>query len=289
MRRRRWLQIVFTLPEWYQELLVGQLALLSFAGFTQEETRLTCTIAKNRWNATLERRLETLLSRFRAEFPDADTRFSVSTFYEQNWNARWEQSTGIVEATDRIIIKPSWKKLRKKDKGKIVLHIDPKMSFGTGHHETTRLCLSLLQRYLREGMKVLDVGSGTGVLAIAAVKLGAETATGFDQDPWAVRNAQENAKRNKVEGRVSIRNGTFSTSREKADLILSNIDLPTNLQLLPDMLKRLRRAGILILSGLLAGDLQKLLDSLEHRNALPIEFVVENEWAAVALTNVDAT
>ncbi len=287
MPRRRWQQIVLKIPESYQELLIGQLALLPFAGFTQEDQQLTCTVEKKLWNAALERRLRYVLSRFQHEFPDADILFSTSTIYEQNWNARWEQSAGIVEATDRIVIKPSWKKLRKRDKGKIILHIDPKMSFGTGHHETTRLCLVLIQRYLRKGMTVLDIGSGTGILAVASVKLGASKATGIDQDPWAVQNAKENVKRNTVTGRVTIRKGGLEAlPRKTFDMIVSNIDLQTNLESFPRFLRKLRENGLLILSGLLAGDVQKLLDSLEKRNAIPLEFVVENEWAALALTKV---
>lgn len=287
MSRRRWQQIVLTIPESSQELLVGQLALLPFSGFLQDKHRLTCTLEKRRWNPAFERRLRHVLERFQREFPDTEIGFSVSTIQEQNWNARWEQSAGLVVATDKIVIKPSWKKLRRRDRRKVVLRIDPKMSFGTGHHETTRLCLLLLERYVRKGMKVLDMGTGTGILAIASVKLGVGKAAGIDNDAWAVKNARENVKRNGVGGKVTIRKGGFdSLPKRKFDLILSNIDMKTNVDSLPRYPSVLKPGGILILSGLLASDVQRLLDSLAHRNLIPVEIVIENEWVALALTKV---
>jgi ribosomal protein L11 methyltransferase len=289
MKKRLWIQITFHVAPEYQDLLVGQLAALGFGGFLQEERSLDCYIEQSRWTSRLEGRLRSVLESIKREFPAMDVQFEKATIREQNWNAQWERHAGIVEATDRIIIKPSWKKLGLRQRGKIVLHIDPKMSFGTGHHETTRLCLVLLQEYIRPGARVLDLGSGTGIQAIAAIKLGARSAVALDNDEWAAENAMENVKKNRVTGRVKVM--TCDVQRlpaRKFDMVVANIDMPTITKSMTDLLKKLKPDGIVILSGLLASDLDQFMDFLSQRDVVPLEIVDENEWVAIVLTNVHA-
>jgi len=289
MPSRSWIQASIHLPLHLQDLLTGQLAEIGFTGFQQEDRALHCFIEQKRWNPKRRARLSDLLARFKKEFPSVDVVPSTRTIRNQNWNARWERSIGIVEATNRIIIRPSWRPLRKRDKGKIAITIDPKMSFGTGHHETTRLCLTLLEEFVMRGARVLDIGSGTGVLSIAAVKLGAARAIGIDHDPWAVLNARENVRRNRVVRSVQIRkNSTGRLPAGRFAVIASNIDLPTNLRLLPSILARMAPDGVIILSGFLASDLRTLLDHLKNKGILPLELLEENEWIAVALMKPDA-
>ncbi|MGH2568899.1 MAG: 50S ribosomal protein L11 methyltransferase, partial [Bacteroidota bacterium] len=193
-------------------------------------------------------------------------------------------SIGVVEATGRIIIKPSWNKTRARDRGKIVLHIDPKMSFGTGHHESTRLSLTLLERYIEPNADVLDFGTGTGILAIAAVKLGARRVTAIDYDEWSIPNARENIKKNGARRNIRLVRGTAKAiPRTKFNLAIANIDYPTIVDSLPKLLAAVRHEGILILSGLLLSDLNALFDTFRHKSALPLELVTENGWAALAL------
>lgn len=289
MHQRPWHQITLLLPLRYHDLITGQLALLGFEGFQQEDHALQCYARNSKWGEQMERRLRDFLTRFKKEFPSCDVTYSRKTIKEQNWNARWERSMGIVEVTPRMIIKPSWKKLRKKDRGKVVLQIDPKMSFGTGHHESTRLCLFLLEEHLRSGSKILDVGCGTGVLSIAAAKLGAKAALGIDNDDWSVVNAKENVKNNRVGNRVKIAKGDVRRlPKGRFDLIMSNIDLHTNLRSIPSYGKKLARGGVVILSGLLTADLPAILKALPPVKLVPVELLEENEWAALALAGSDA-
>jgi len=290
MSARSWMQIAIDTPEEYHDLLVGQIAALGFEGFLQEDRSLQCFIKQSAWTPDLDQGLKALLERFQSEFPKSGIRYDRQKLVERNWNAAWERQAGIVEATDQIIIKPSWKKLRKGDRGKIVLHIDPKMSFGTGHHETTRLCLFLLREYVKRNGHVLDFGCGTGVLAIAAVKLGARSALAVDNDPWAITNARENVRKNRLVNRVRVASRElFRLPDRKFDLIVANIDLPTITNTLPLLVKKLRPEGALILSGLLTSDLSGFLDLLFHQGLVPLEIIDENEWAAVALTKVYAS
>jgi ribosomal protein L11 methyltransferase len=289
-KKRQWIEVVIVSQAPYQELLIGQLASIGFEGFLQLEDSFSCYSPLARWKQGTRKSLENLLRNFENEFEGRHFSWTSRIIGEKNWNETWEKSIGIVEATNRIIIKPSWRKLRKKDKGKIVLHIDPKMAFGTGHHETTRLSMTLLEEYLHEGDKVLDFGCGTGILAISAVKLGAQSALAIDNDPWAIENAAENISRNRVGRRVASRlgNGT-KLPKHSYDLIIANIDLPTITATLKHLVKRLRSRGSIILSGLLVSDLTSFMNLISHQGIVPLEMVNENEWVAIALTKADAS
>lgn len=289
MTKKQWTEITIALPAPQQDLLIGQLALLGFQGFLQEEYTLSCYLPRKRWTPGLRQSYVNVIENFRREFAGVDCSWKASTINEKNWNAAWEKGIGIVEATSRMIIKPSWKKIRKRDKGKLVLHIDPKMAFGTGHHETTRLCLVLLEEQLRPGTRVLDFGTGTGVLAIAASKLGARSAFGIDNDPLAIDNAVENVRKNRVAHLVKLKRGDAAKLPAKSfDLITANIDLPTITTSLKALLAHLKPGGILIVSGLLLSDLSRFMDLISHQGIVPLEIMSENEWAAACLIKADA-
>jgi len=284
MRSRNWYQISVRIDEPYQDLLVGQMALLGFSGFVQEEKFLKCFILSNKWTSTIRTKFQTTLERFKCEFPAVDLSFTIKTIHEENWNKTWEKRTGIVEVTQKIIIKPSWKKLPKHYHDKIVLHVDPKMSFGTGHHETTRLSLSLLEQFLQPNMKVLDFGCGTGVLGIACAKLGAKSVIAVDNDPWAIENTRENIKRNNVQRQMTVRFGSISAiPRSKYDLIVANIDFRTISRFLKTIISRSRKGGTIILSGILTSDMPALLPLFEKNLLVPVKLNNENEWTAVVL------
>jgi ribosomal protein L11 methyltransferase len=288
MKPKRWKQITLAAPAHTHDLLIGTLAAIGFNGFLQEEETLAAFIERRRWNRKLASALQRQIAQAREHYPSIGARVLQKDLREKNWNAAWERSAGIVEATNRIIIKPSWKKLRKKDRGKIVLRIDPKMSFGTGHHETTRLCLSLLERHLARGASVLDLGTGTGVLAIAARKLGARRVLALDIDPWAVENAKENIKKNGVASTVAVRRGGFDKlPKRRFDLVLANLDFPTVSRSLDTLTGTIASGGTIILSGLLTSDLPALLRLLKSGSVVPVEVVAENEWAALALRKLE--
>ena len=289
MTKQQWTEITVDLKPPYQDLLIGQLAAQGLHGFLQEENSFSCYLPRKNWTAKAIQSFRKSLRNFKSEFPGADCTWKTSVINYKNWNAEWEKSIGIVEATSRIIIKPTWKKVRKQDKGKIVLHIDPKMAFGTGHHETTRLCMVLLEEHLRTDAAVLDFGTGTGVLAIAAIKLGARSAYAIDNDPLAVENAVENVRKNRVEDVIKLRLGDGSKlPAKKFDLITANIDLPTITVSLKRLVACLKAGGTLIVSGLLLSDLSKFMDLISHQGIVPLEIISENEWASVCLTKADA-
>ncbi|MBF8247772.1 MAG: ribosomal protein L11 methyltransferase [Bacteroidetes bacterium] len=284
MNRRNWIRVELSLSPEEQDLLIGRLGLVGFEGFQQEGRTLLCFTNQRRWKKFAQKELVALLSQFRLECAGPDIGFNVNVVREENWNKKWEASIGIVEATKRIIIKPSWKKLRSRDKGKLVILIDPKMSFGTGHHESTRLSLVLLERHVKPGSTVLDFGCGSGILAIAAAKLGAKTVLALDNDDWAVSNARENVRKNRVENKVRVLLGDLTELTSKQfDVIVANIDFPTIIQSLPDLSHRLKEKGIIIFSGLLSSDQSRLVVELDRHNLTPLDISSENEWLALSV------
>jgi ribosomal protein L11 methyltransferase len=226
-------------------------------------------------------------ARLKDAFRDLLRRVSVNaelTFDEiedRNWNADWERTVRPIEVGTRIAIAPSWSEYRN-ESGRIVLTIDPKMSFGTGYHETTRLMLLLIEKYVGGGMFVLDVGTGTGVLAIAAVKLGAAGAVGTDTDEWAVDNAIENVRLNGEEARVSIYHGSIPPEvRAPLSMICANLTLNDLRSMLGTFRKLLPAGGDLLVSGLLSQDEEPIGRALADAGFTAIETARENEWLAI--------
>ena len=217
---------------------------------------------------------EKLLREFRVE---------VSILEEKNWNEEWEKSLNVIQASDRIVIKPSSKNYEPKN-NEIVITIDPKMSFGTGEHQTTKLVIRLLEKYAQKGIKVLDAGTGTGILSIAAVKLGASDVIAFDIDDWCYENAKENSELNNVTDKIDIRIGDINLIRERDfDMILANIQKNILLELAGEFSGRLKQKGIILLSGLLWDDEGDILEEYASNGFTHLETIRMDDWIALSL------
>jgi ribosomal protein L11 methyltransferase len=200
---------------------------------------------------------------------------------ERNWNEEWEKSREVVKVTDHIIIKPTFKEYTSKP-DEIVLTLDPKMSFGTGDHQTTKICLILITKYLKPGVRVLDAGSGTAILGIAAAKLGAEKVIAFDIDDWCFENGIENVSLNNVNDKVEIRKNELKDIPENDfDLIVANIQKNILLELVQGFNSRLKHDGILILSGLLEIDKEVIIEKYSSAGFGEIDYLKIDEWIGV--------
>lgn len=198
-----------------------------------------------------------------------------------NWNEEWERSLEVIHVSDRIVIKPTFRDYEAKP-GQIVLIIDPKMSFGTGEHQTTKLVLLALEKFVSQGMKILDVGTGTAVLAIASIKLGAASAIAIDNDDICFENGIENTKLNEVENFVSIRTGILEEILEKDfDLITANIQKNVLMEIADKIIESCNLNGVIILSGLLIKDENDIRSYYEKLGCRFLEKQVMDEWISL--------
>ncbi len=259
------------------ELISGVLWTLEISGITEEDNFLVVYSEKD-----LEKDLREVLSNAIKSGVIESYEIFSSEFEDRNWNEEWERKIGVIEATENITIKPTFREYENPG-GKLVIEIDPKMSFGTGEHETTQLMLAMLEKHLHKGYSVLDAGSGTGVLAIAAVKLGARKAVAFDTDEWCFVNGKENAELNKVSDKIKFVHGDISHVAEKDfDLVLANINTHILLGIAESLAGKLKSGGRLILSGLLQTDKEKIAEKYEACGVRLIEEKKKNEWSALA-------
>jgi ribosomal protein L11 methyltransferase len=237
---------------------------------------------------------------------------------DEDWGAKWREGFRPVAVTSRLVVKPPWEKTPSGFHG-VVVDIYPRMAFGTGTHETTQLCLILLEKHLSAGDAVLDLGTGSGILAIAAAKLGAGRVMGLDPDQDAVDNAVENVATNKVEDRVCIRKGSvenindvprascigkdkkssefqvpgskmataeFRSTKHEArgtsfDLIVANIDRVTLVDMIPRLKGFVKDEGKLILSGILTAEREIILDVLAKAHWKVHDMPSKGEWTGL--------
>lgn len=272
----KYTKLVIAIAAEYHDPLIAELSEVGFDGFQQLDGELITYIQKENFGIGDRERIDLLLSGFPGEC-FIETEEIVA---DQNWNEQWEETIQAQEI-GHFFVKPTWSDTVTPD-DKILLEIDPKMSFGTGYHETTRLILKLLPKIVKKGDSIIDAGTGTGILSIAAIKLGAEEAFAFDIDEWSIENTRENILLNKVEKQVTVCKGSAEVIPEglKADLLLANIERNTILDLLPIFLKSTKKGGTIILSGLLEGDRKDVISQLEPK-ARVMEVAQENEWIAV--------
>ena len=212
--------------------------------------------------------------------------FNLREIEDRDWLAEWKKDWQPVQV-GRFTIAPPWiesvppASAGGSSEAPIVIHINPGMAFGTGTHETTRLCLKAIEKYFRGG-SFLDVGTGTGILAIAASKMfsGAHIA-GCDTDAEAIAIAKKNARLNDVEDRIDFRVGTVDKETPSADLVSANLTAPVIVELLPLLLGV--SCGRLILSGILDSQIEMVQSRLLELGAADLEFNSDGEWFSIVV------
>ena len=276
------IEIAIAATDALRDQLIALLGQLGVEGFWEDEDLLKCYVPEERWSPALQEELRATVAMIVRSSEQSVPDMRVSSLHDRNWNEEWEKTIQPLHVTPRIVITPSWHDYQPAA-GEIVLTIDPKMSFGTGYHESTRLMLRLMEQHLRQGCTVLDIGTGTGVLAIAALRLGAASAIAVDIDEWSYANAMENAHRNGVNDRLTLLHGDITASPAiHSDLVLANIQRSVLIPMLPAMCSRLKAGGTLLLSGLLSADREPMIAALHQAGLTLREEVQEHEWIALA-------
>jgi len=203
---------------------------------------------------------------------------------EADWADAWKAYFPVLRIGRRLVIRPTWRRHRRAP-GDVVLALDPGMAFGTGLHPTTRLCLAgtetLADRGALDGVRVLDVGCGSGILAIAALRLGAATALGIDTDPIAIEATTANARRNRVARRLRARSGSLPTGELPFDVVLANLIAGLLVQLAPALHREVRPGGTLLASGIFVDREAEVRQALEAAGLHVTDRLGEGDWVAL--------
>ncbi len=199
----------------------------------------------------------------------------------EDWINNWKKYFKPIPVGESLLICPTWEE-NVNPAGRRVLHLEPGLAFGTGTHETTRLCIELIEDYLRPQMDILDVGCGSGILSVAALLMGARTATGVDIDELAVKTARENAARNQVEDRFTAVAGNLTDQIQgKYHMVVANIVADVLIELTKTIGQFLYRDTVYILSGIIDSREQDVQDALAEQFEI-IDRRSENGWVALA-------
>lgn len=209
-----------------------------------------------------------------------DGKVITSAVYEENWSTAWKKYYKTTKLGQKVIIKPLWEEYAAKD-DEVIVELDPGMAFGTGTHETTMMCVELLEKHIKPGQKVFDIGTGSGILAITASKLGAESVLAVDLDEVAVKAAQENASYNKVKN-IEVKHGNLVDVVDgKADVIVANIIADVIILLSKTIRQFMKEDGLFIASGIINDRKNDVLEALANQGLIIQEVREMGEWVAV--------
>lgn len=228
---------------------------------------------------TIKQRIEEALWHLSQIYPLPPPEFHELT--EDDWANAWKKHYHLLRVGRRLVIKPSWQEY-KPGPDEIVVALDPGMAFGTGLHPTTRMCLQALEEHLKPGAKVLDLGTGSGLLAIAAAKLGAGSVLALDNDPLAVRAAQANVQANGVQNIVTVELGSLDRATGGFDLVLVNILARVIIELVGQgLVNRVGLSGLIILAGLIEEQEAEVAAALREHGIAIVERRQEKDWVAL--------
>lgn len=260
-------------------------------GLSDCETRITVYLPSNSQGADMLLSIRAMLS----ELKESDTEgiygrleAELSSIREEDWANNWKQYFKPVKIGEKLVIKPSWEEYEN-DGSRIVLEIDPASSFGTGQHHTTRLCLELLEKSLKNGDRILDMGCGSGILSIGAMLLGAESAVAVDIEQNAAETAMENAVKNHISpekyetfyGNILTDENLAGRIDAKYDVIAANIVADVLIAMKDHFVRYIKNGGTLIVSGIIEERMHEVIGVLEEAGFNAPEINVKEGWAAV--------
>lgn len=215
-----------------------------------------------------------------ADFNLGTLRIDLSSASNDDWAESWKQYYKPFRIGKHLIVKPTWEPFNGRESD-VVVELDPGMAFGTGTHETTNMCMALLEKYVEKGMRVMDVGTGSGILAIAAAKLGAQDVLAIDIDTDAVKVAKENIARNGVEAVVrAVQGNMVLGAAMDCDLAVANIVAGAICVLAEPIKKYLRSGGFFLCSGIIREREQDVLTAFADSGYTVVERLTQGEWVA---------
>ena len=253
------------------DILIAQLGETGFESFVEEENTVFAYIQKEDWSETMIKDIQILQN------PMFEIEYEHTEIEQENWNATWEQNFHPIVVDDVCMVRAPFHE--KRDVTYDIV-IEPKMSFGTGHHETTYMMLQHILEMDFKGKSVLDMGSGTGVLAILAAMRGANSVDAIDIDNWCYLNAKENISRNDLDFINVFEGDATLLSKRKYDVIIANINRNILLADIPIYAKSLKDKGTLLLSGFYVEDLDLITDACKKMKLRLEKNLEKNNWVA---------
>lgn len=262
-------------------------------GLADCETCVTVYLPVNDQGADMLMSVKSMLAEMKAADTDdiyGRLEAELSDIREEDWANNWKQYFKPFKVGEKLAVKPSWEEYS--DDSRIILEIDPASSFGTGQHHTTRLCLELIEKSIKEGDTVLDLGCGSGILSIAAMLLGAESSVAVDIEENAAATARENAEKNNISlekyktyfGNILSDEKLADEIDGKYDMITANIVADVLIAMKDYFVRYLKKGGILIISGIIEERMEEVLSAVESVGFVREEVSVKEGWAAAKYT-----
>ncbi|MFT4831993.1 MAG: ribosomal protein L11 methyltransferase [Psychroserpens sp.] len=259
------------------DILIAQLGEIGFESFVETEIGALAYIKKDDWSDDMLASVQILSN------PDFEIDYDVAEIEQENWNVTWEQNFNPIQVGDECVVRAPF---HEKPEVTYDIVIEPKMSFGTGHHETTFMMMQHILKQDFIGKSVLDMGSGTGVLAILAAMKGAAHVEAIDNDNWCYVNAMENVERNHHSEIMVYEGDARMLEGKKYDIIIANINRNILLEDIPIYAKSMNKNGLLYLSGFYKEDMEVISDRC-NRFGLKFEGNIENNnWVAVKFKHI---
>jgi ribosomal protein L11 methyltransferase len=208
------------------------------------------------------------------------TEIEIQDIADRDWNYEWKKYFKPFKLGNNVIIKPSWEEYEKKE-DEIVIEIDPGAAFGTGSHETTSICIEEIEKYLTKEANILDIGTGTGILAILASKLGAGKVLGIDIDDDSIRISKENVKINQCENVEIAKSNLLSNVDFEADIVVANITADIIIKMISDLTAVMKNKSLFIASGILSTKVDLVENALKENDFIVLDKIYKGEWAGI--------
>ncbi|MFC5412239.1 50S ribosomal protein L11 methyltransferase [Larkinella bovis] len=267
-------ELQLTVSPDYTDILMAELAVLGFESFVETDEGLNAYILEPDFDETA---LQAVIDKYAGQTAIA---YQINSLEKKNWNEEWERNYQPIEVQGQILVRASFHESKPDFRYDIV--INPKMSFGTGHHETTAMMLEHQLSVDAAGKTVLDVGSGTGILAILAALQGAERVVAFDIEEWAVENARENTALNQCSG-IDVFQGTIHEVNpdERFDIVLANINRNVLLDDIPAYVRLMKPEGTLLVSGFYEQDAADIEAKGRAEGLIKTGQLSQNNWVSI--------
>jgi len=256
---------------------------LEITSTTKGTLKVFLTTYPNNLNEILSTERELMKSRGLTDKDLGSWEIVLDEKENQDWSKKWKEKWTVTHVTDKISVVPSWLNYAPKE-DEIIITLDPGCAFGTGTHQTTQLCMKALEKYLKKGDSVADIGTGSGILAILAKKLGANKVYGCDNDETVIDVCKENALKNGVE--IEFELNTADKINKKFDFVCANILHFILAEIMNDLKNITKQDGLISLSGILEEKKDMVVDAIKRENLKIVDIISQDQWISYVVQNV---